>query len=202
VNFAHDTYPASAGKSGCSKRGRKSARRVARQFERANAPEMFRWNAHRGLHGRFVKPTHFGRHAVRLSELSDFAGHAWAMPEPRPGHGSATVWPGAGQRRGSCPEAARRPVPVMARCGRRASVMPATRLLRCMGKSVAPCRRPFTRRGDGQSSLAGCRHRSLVPGLVTERTGERSRAGHTLAVRPFVAACEAVGWRSSVKTCF
>jgi hypothetical protein len=46
---------------------------------------------------------------------------------------------------GQTPGDARRPVSVMPLASDRASVLPATRLLRFNAKSVAPCRRPVTR---------------------------------------------------------
>ena len=39
-----------------------------------------------------------------------------------------------------------------------------------------------------------------MPFVVTNRAENRTRAGHALVVRPFAAACDAVGWSPSART--
>jgi len=53
----------------------------------------------------------------------------------------------------------------------RASVMPATRLLRFNGKSVAPCCRPVTRPVTTKRISARVSSLGACPVLVTKRTG-------------------------------
>ena len=97
---------------------------------------------------------------------------------------------------------ARRPVPVMARCvepgKRHASHAPAS----LQGESAGSCRRPSRRSERTRRSSVRVSAPYAVPFVVTNRTGERSRAGRVLVVHLFIAACNAVGCWPSAKTFF
>jgi hypothetical protein len=60
-------------------------------------------------------------------------------------------------------------------------------------KSAGSCRRPSRRQERTRTSSVSVSAPCAVPVVVTNRTGERSRAGRVLVVRPFIAACQRRG---------